>query len=127
LSSWWWAVCHPKHVEQLRNTVIINSTTRLHLVGYFYEIRYNSLFAELWNKNHACQLAFNTGKAHGNSCNGRLFVGCFTGHSNTTDGPSSFHINKDKGLEAYGGPNFPLPNLIPSRTVGKLIGPHDRG
>ena len=38
LRSWWWAVCIPKHVEQLRNTGIINSTTRLHLVGSFYEI-----------------------------------------------------------------------------------------
>ena len=35
LSSWWWAVCPSKHVEQLRNIGIINSTTRLHLVGYF--------------------------------------------------------------------------------------------
>jgi len=43
------------------------------------------------------------------------------------NGRFSFHINKDKGLEAYGGPNFSLPNPIPSRTVGKLIGPHDRG
>jgi hypothetical protein len=32
-------VCRPKHVEQLRNIEIINSTTRLHLVGPFYEIR----------------------------------------------------------------------------------------
>ena len=31
-------MCRPKHVEQLRNTIIINSTTRLHLVGSFYEI-----------------------------------------------------------------------------------------
>jgi len=31
-------VCRPKHVEQLRNTGIINSTTQLHLVGSFYEI-----------------------------------------------------------------------------------------
>jgi len=31
-------VCRSKHVEQLRNTGIINSTTRLHLVGSFYEI-----------------------------------------------------------------------------------------
>jgi hypothetical protein len=31
-------VCRPKHVEQLRNIGIINSTTRLHLVGSFYEI-----------------------------------------------------------------------------------------
>jgi len=27
----------PKHAEQLRNIGIINSTTRLHLVGSFYE------------------------------------------------------------------------------------------
>jgi len=39
LSSWWWAVCHSKHIEQLRNTGIINSITRLHLVGYFYTIK----------------------------------------------------------------------------------------
>jgi len=38
LSSWWWAVCRPKHVEPLRNNGLINSTTRLHLVGSFYEI-----------------------------------------------------------------------------------------
>jgi len=31
-------VCRPKHVEQLRNIGIINSTTRLHFVGSFYEI-----------------------------------------------------------------------------------------
>jgi len=31
-------VCRPKHVQQLRNTGIINSTTRLYLVGSFYEI-----------------------------------------------------------------------------------------
>ena len=30
-------MCRPKQVEQLRNTGIINSTTRLHLVGSFYE------------------------------------------------------------------------------------------
>jgi hypothetical protein len=38
LSSWWWAVCRSKHVEQLRNTGIISSTRRSHLVGYFYSI-----------------------------------------------------------------------------------------
>jgi hypothetical protein len=38
LSSWWWAMCHSKHVEQLRSTGIINCTTRSHLVGYFYTI-----------------------------------------------------------------------------------------
>jgi hypothetical protein len=39
LSSWWWAVCHSKHIEQLRNNGIINSTTWSHLVGYFYTIK----------------------------------------------------------------------------------------
>jgi len=38
LSSWWLAVCRPKHVEQLRNIGIINSTTLSHLVGSFYGI-----------------------------------------------------------------------------------------
>jgi len=38
LSSWWWAMCCPKHVEQLRNMGIIYSTTRSHLVRYFYTI-----------------------------------------------------------------------------------------
>jgi len=31
-------VCRSKHVEQLRNIGIINSTTRSHIVGFFYEI-----------------------------------------------------------------------------------------
>jgi hypothetical protein len=31
-------VCRFKHIEQLRNIGIINSTTRSHLVGYFYKI-----------------------------------------------------------------------------------------
>ena len=31
-------MCRPKHVEQLRNIGIINSTAWLHLVGSFYEI-----------------------------------------------------------------------------------------
>ena len=30
-------MCRPKHVEQLRNTGIINSTTQLHLLVTFYE------------------------------------------------------------------------------------------
>jgi len=34
-SSWWWVVCHLKHVEPSINFGI-NSITRLHLVGYFY-------------------------------------------------------------------------------------------
>jgi len=36
-NSWWWMVCRPKHVEQLRNIGIIKSTTRLRLAGSFYE------------------------------------------------------------------------------------------
>jgi hypothetical protein len=32
-SSWWWAVCRSKHVEPSVNFGIINSITRLHLVG----------------------------------------------------------------------------------------------
>ena len=31
-------MCRSKHVEQLRNIGIINSTTRSHLVGYFCTI-----------------------------------------------------------------------------------------
>ena len=31
-------MCRPKHVEQLRNIGILSFTTRLHLVGSFYEI-----------------------------------------------------------------------------------------
>jgi hypothetical protein len=38
LSSWWWEVCPSKHVEQLTNIGVINSTTRSHLFGYFYKI-----------------------------------------------------------------------------------------
>jgi hypothetical protein len=35
-SSWWWVVCCSKHVEPSINFEIINSITRLHLVGYIY-------------------------------------------------------------------------------------------
>jgi hypothetical protein len=35
-SSWWWAVCSSKHYEPSINFGIINSITKLHLVGYFY-------------------------------------------------------------------------------------------
>ena len=35
-SSWRWAVCCSKHVEPSIHFGIINSITRLHLVGYFY-------------------------------------------------------------------------------------------
>jgi len=35
-SSWWWVVFRSKHVGPSVNFGIINSITRLHLVGYFY-------------------------------------------------------------------------------------------
>jgi len=35
-SSWWWAVCRSKHAEPSIKFGIINSITRLQLVGYFY-------------------------------------------------------------------------------------------
>jgi len=38
-SSCWWAVCRSKHVQPSINVGIINSITRLHLVGYFYWFR----------------------------------------------------------------------------------------
>jgi len=49
-------VCRLKHVEQLRNIGIINSNTRLHLVGSFYEIYFTMHFtpefgAHLTNSN----------------------------------------------------------------------------
>jgi len=35
-SSWRWVICRSKHVEPSINFGIINSITKLHLVGYFY-------------------------------------------------------------------------------------------
>jgi hypothetical protein len=35
-SCWWWTVCRSKYAEPSINFGIINSITRLHLVGYFY-------------------------------------------------------------------------------------------
>ena len=40
-------MCRSKHVEQLRNIGIINSTTRSHLVGYFYTIYNISILVEM--------------------------------------------------------------------------------
>ena len=37
-------MCRSKHVEQLRNTGIINSNIRSHFVGYFYKIHVCRLF-----------------------------------------------------------------------------------
>jgi hypothetical protein len=44
LSSWWWALCCSKHVEHLINIGIINSSTRLYLVGYLCMIYIKVLF-----------------------------------------------------------------------------------
>jgi hypothetical protein len=46
-------VCHPKHVEQLRNIGIINSTTQLHLVGSFYEMHSHFQIAYKFPLPHA--------------------------------------------------------------------------
>jgi hypothetical protein len=35
-SSWWCAACRSEHVEPSVNFWIVNSITRLHLVGCFY-------------------------------------------------------------------------------------------
>jgi len=43
-------VCRSKHVEQLRNIGIINSTTRSHLVGYFYTILISASECWIWNR-----------------------------------------------------------------------------
>jgi hypothetical protein len=51
LGSFLWAVCRPKHDEQLRNTGIINSTTWLRLVGSFYEI-YITIHGSMNIKNY---------------------------------------------------------------------------
>ena len=47
-------MCRPKHVEQLRNTGIINPTTQLHLVGSFYEI----YIASAWIHEHEAEAIF---------------------------------------------------------------------
>jgi len=47
LSSLWWAACRSKHVEHSVNFGIINSSTRLRLVGYFCMIRIQTLITNL--------------------------------------------------------------------------------
>jgi len=42
-SSWLWAVCRTKHVEPSIKFGIINSITRLHLVGCFYWFNFSSV------------------------------------------------------------------------------------
>jgi len=41
-------VHRPKHVEQLRNIGIINSTTRLHLVRSFYEFYEQDIYIKIY-------------------------------------------------------------------------------
>ena len=45
-------MCRSKHVEQLRNSGIINSTTRSHLVDYFYTI----CVTMHWSMNIKCKI-----------------------------------------------------------------------
>jgi len=52
-------VCRSKHVEQLRNIGIINSTTRSRLVGYFYKI-YIMIHGSM-NSNVICDLKGSVG------------------------------------------------------------------
>ena len=56
-SSWWWAVCLSKHVEPSINFGIINSITKLHLVGIStvsttmpgsMNIRHMVCFVQIW-------------------------------------------------------------------------------
>jgi hypothetical protein len=57
-------MCRPKHVEPLRNIGIINSTTWLHLVGFFYEIyitmhgSMNTKLTCLWQHDWGSYLAY---------------------------------------------------------------------
>jgi hypothetical protein len=55
-------VCRPKHVEQIKNIGIINSTTRLHLFGSFYEFFYPYLYygsyGNMWNFSRIDWLIF---------------------------------------------------------------------
>ena len=57
-------MCRPKHVEQLRNIEIINSTTRLHLVGSFHKF-YKNQSVNVYksnSKNHAKYIEINMKK-----------------------------------------------------------------
>jgi len=78
-SSWWWVVCRPKHVEQLRNTGIINSTTWLHLVGSFYEF-YITMHGSMNTKyyNYIWQYRHLVGCVSTNKC--ASIVGCSCYH-----------------------------------------------
>ena len=44
-----WAVCRSKHVEPSMNSGIINSVTKLHLVGYFYWVILRCTDPWIWN------------------------------------------------------------------------------
>jgi hypothetical protein len=54
-SSWWWAVCRSKHVEPLINFEIINSSTKLHLVGISTELGWEAWcsFLKWWYWVHS--------------------------------------------------------------------------
>ena len=63
LGSWWWAVCHPKHVE-LHINLKQNLDTLLHLVGFFnvnYTMMHGSTNIKSAEKNterYVCTMKF---------------------------------------------------------------------
>jgi hypothetical protein len=78
-------------------------------VPTYRQFQENVLFAVLWDKNHTCQQALTLANLAETCLPRTVRAGCFIGHNITTNCPFSFHINKDKRLEAYGGPNSTPP------------------
>jgi len=50
-------VCRSKHVEPSINFGIINSITKLHLVGYFYRLIYDARIHEYQMNNTSTELS----------------------------------------------------------------------
>ena len=55
-------MCRSKHVEQLRNSGIINSTTRSHRVGYFYKIYSYQFFVSVCDSGRRRRWVNNKGQ-----------------------------------------------------------------
>ena len=63
-------MCRSKHVEQLINIGIISSTTRSHLVGYFYKIYITmngSMNIKFINARVITNASVRTGNVNGNN------------------------------------------------------------
>jgi len=69
-SSWWWEVCRSKHVEPSINFGIINSVTKLHLVGYFYWFNKFHIHAKL---QAGCSFSFSIFTFFGDRKECRMF------------------------------------------------------